>query len=71
MGGHQLLPPLYVNMTQPGLTPDLIDQFADLYGWVVDFQRLQKGDKFKVDFQKRQLVENKTVGIEDIEAAYF
>ncbi|MDN3689713.1 M23 family metallopeptidase [Cyclobacterium jeungdonense] len=61
---------LYVNMTQLGLTPDLIDQFADLYGWVVDFQRLQKGDKFKVVF-KEQLVESQTVGIEDIEAAYF
>ncbi|SHM39531.1 Peptidase family M23 [Cyclobacterium lianum] len=61
---------LYVNMTNLGLGPDLIDQFADLYGWVVDFQRLQKGDKFKVVF-KEQLVENKTVGIEDIEAAYF
>jgi murein DD-endopeptidase MepM/ murein hydrolase activator NlpD len=61
---------LYVNMTELGLTPDLIDQFADLYGWVVDFQRLQKDDKFKVIF-KEQMVENQIVGIEDIEAAYF
>jgi len=68
--GGTITSSLYVNMTSLGLTPDLIDQFADLYGWVVDFQRLQKGDKFKVVF-KEQLVENKTVGIEDIEAAYF
>jgi len=61
---------LYVNMTELGLTPDLIDQFADLYGWVVDFQRLQKDDKFKVIF-KEQVVEDQIVGIEDIEAAYF
>jgi len=61
---------LYVNMTELGLTPDLIDQFADLYGWVVDFQRLRKDDKFKVIF-KEQVVEDQIVGIEDIEAAYF
>lgn len=68
--GGTITTSLYVNMVGLGLTPDLIDQFADLYGWVVDFQRLQKGDKFKVVF-KEQLVENQTVGIEDIEAAYF
>ncbi|MBD3629730.1 peptidoglycan DD-metalloendopeptidase family protein [Cyclobacterium sp.] len=68
--GGTITSSLYVNMVGLGLTPDLIDQFADLYGWVVDFQRLQKGDKFKVVF-KEQLVENQTVGIEDIEAAYF
>ncbi|MBI0401431.1 M23 family metallopeptidase [Cyclobacterium marinum] len=61
---------LYVNMTELGLGPDLVDQFADLYGWVVDFQRLQKGDKFKVIY-KEQVVEDQIVGIEDIEAAYF
>ncbi|MEX2513501.1 MAG: peptidoglycan DD-metalloendopeptidase family protein, partial [Cyclobacteriaceae bacterium] len=68
--GGTITKSLYVNMTSLGLTPDLIDQFADLYGWVVDFQRLQKGDKFKVVF-KEQVVENQIVGIEDIEAAYF
>ncbi|MCC5937824.1 MAG: peptidoglycan DD-metalloendopeptidase family protein [Lunatimonas sp.] len=61
---------LYVNMVELGLTPDLIDQFADLYGWVVDFQRLQKGDKFKVIFNEKR-IEGNVVGIEDIEAAYF
>lgn len=61
---------LYVNMVELGLTPDLIDQFADLYGWVVDFQRLQKGDKFKVVFHEKR-IEGNVVGIEDIQAAYF
>lgn len=61
---------LYVNMTQLGLTPDLIDQFADLYGWTVDFQRLQKGDKFKVVFNEK-LVDGAVVGVDDIEVAYF
>ncbi|MFC4874106.1 M23 family metallopeptidase [Negadavirga shengliensis] len=61
---------LYVNMTQLGLTPDLIDQFADLYGWTVDFQRLQKGDKFKVVFNEK-LVDDQVVGVDEIEVAYF
>lgn len=61
---------LYVNMVELGLTPDLIDQFADLYGWVVDFQRLQEGDKFKVIFNEK-LIDDKVVGIEEIQAAYF
>lgn len=61
---------LYVNMTEIGISPDLIDQFADLYGWAVDFQRLQKGDKFKVSYSEK-VVEGNVVGIGDIEVAYF
>ncbi|SMD42079.1 Membrane proteins related to metalloendopeptidases [Aquiflexum balticum DSM 16537] len=61
---------LYVNMTELGLSPDLINQFADLYGWMVDFGSLQKGDKFKVVFSEK-VVENQTIGIGDIEAAFF
>ena len=61
---------LYVNMTEIGIGPDLIDQFADLYGWAVDFQRLQKGDKFKVSYSEK-VVEGTVIGIGDIEVAYF
>ena len=61
---------LYVNMTEIGIGPDLIDQFADLYGWAVDFQRLQKGDKFKVSYSEK-VVEGNVIGIGDIEVAYF
>ena len=68
--GGEISSSLYVNMTQLGITPDLIDQFADMYGWVVDFQRLQKGDKFKVVY-KEKVVDDHVVGITDIEAAYF
>jgi murein DD-endopeptidase MepM/ murein hydrolase activator NlpD len=68
--GGEISSSLYVNMTQLGITPDLIDQFADMYGWVVDFQRLQKGDKFKVVY-KEKVVDDQVVGITDIEAAYF
>ena len=61
---------LYVNMVEQGIGPDLIDQFADLYGWTVDFQRLQQGDKYKVVFNEK-VVDGQVVGIENIETAYF
>ncbi len=61
---------LYVNMVEQGIGPDLIDQFADLYGWTVDFQRLQKGDKYKVVFNEK-VVDGQVVGIDGIETAYF
>ncbi|AWW30506.1 peptidase M23 [Echinicola strongylocentroti] len=61
---------LYVNMTEQGITPDLIDEFADLYGWSVDFQRLQKGDKYKVVYNEK-VVDGQVVGIEPIQVAYF
>jgi murein DD-endopeptidase MepM/ murein hydrolase activator NlpD len=61
---------LYVDMVEQGVGPDLIDQFADLYGWTVDFQRLQKGDRFKVVYNEK-LVDGTVVGIEDIQTAYF
>ncbi|WP_394330355.1 peptidoglycan DD-metalloendopeptidase family protein [Nitritalea halalkaliphila] len=61
---------LYVNMTALGGGPDLVDQFADLYGWVVDFQRLQKGDAFKVVYSEK-VVDGQPVGIGEIQAAYF
>lgn len=61
---------LYVDMVKQGIGPDLIDLFADLYGWSVDFQRLQKGDKFKVQFEEK-LIDGEVVGITDIKLAYF
>ncbi|GAB3662174.1 peptidoglycan DD-metalloendopeptidase family protein [Echinicola sediminis] len=66
----QITSSLYVNMTEQGITPDMIDQFADLYGWSVDFQRLQKGDKYKVVYNER-VVEGNVVGVDDIQVAYF
>ncbi|QYH40265.1 peptidoglycan DD-metalloendopeptidase family protein [Algoriphagus sp. NBT04N3] len=61
---------LYVDMTNQGIGPDLIDMFADLYGWSVDFQSLQKGDKYKVQFEEK-LIDGQVVGITDIKLAYF
>ncbi len=61
---------LYVDMVKQNITPDMIDQFADLYGWSVDFQRLQKGDKFKVVYEEK-VIEGNVISVSDIKLAYF
>ncbi len=68
--GGSITKSLYQNMVDLGISLDLIDQFADLYGWEVDFKRLQVGDKFKVIYSEK-LVEGQVIGTGDIEAAYF
>jgi len=52
------------------ISPELTNGFVDIFAWQVDFQRLQKGDKFKLIYTERQ-VEGKPVGIESIDAIYF
>ncbi len=53
-----------------GISHELTNKFVDIFGWQVDFQRLQKGDKFKLIFQENQ-VEGVTIGIKQIEGIYF
>ena len=61
---------LYNAMVDRGISPELIDEFADLYGWSVDFQSLQKGDVFKVVFEEK-VIEDQVVSISGIHFAYF
>jgi murein DD-endopeptidase MepM/ murein hydrolase activator NlpD len=53
-----------------GITHELTNKFVDIFGWQVDFQRLQKGDKFKLIYREQQ-VEGISVGISQIDAIYF
>lgn len=53
-----------------GITHELTNKFVDIFAWQVDFQRLQKGDKFKLIYDESQ-VEGQTVGIGEIKAIYF
>jgi hypothetical protein len=57
-------------MVDKGISPELIDEFADLYGWSVDFQSLQKGDVYKVVFEEK-VIEDQVVSISEIHFAYF
>lgn len=53
-----------------GVTHELTNRFVDIFAWQVDFQRLQKGDKFKLIYEEN-LVENKPIGIGKIKGIYF
>jgi murein DD-endopeptidase MepM/ murein hydrolase activator NlpD len=53
-----------------GISHDLTNRFVDIFGWQVDFQRLQKGDKFKLIYQENQ-VEGIAIGIKQIDGIYF
>ena len=53
-----------------GISHELTNRFVDVFGWQVDFQRLQKGDKFKLIYEEAQ-VEGISVGIKQINAIYF
>lgn len=53
-----------------GISHELTNKFVDIFAWQVDFQRLQKGDKFKIIYEENQ-VEGITVGISKIGAVYF
>jgi murein DD-endopeptidase MepM/ murein hydrolase activator NlpD len=53
-----------------GISHELTNRFVDIFGWQVDFQRLQKGDKFKLIYEDAQ-VEGVPVGIKQINGIYF
>lgn len=53
-----------------GISHELTNKFVDIFAWQVDFQRLQKGDKFKLIYEEKQ-VEGVSVGINRISAVYF
>jgi len=52
------------------ISPQLTNLFVDVYGWQVDFFRLQRGDKFKIIYEEK-FVEDQSIGIGKIKAAVF
>jgi murein DD-endopeptidase MepM/ murein hydrolase activator NlpD len=59
-------------MEEQGLPTQLIyDMSDDIYAWTIDFSRLQKGDNFKVIYNKRFVEDSIYAGIESIKAAFF
>jgi len=61
---------LSATIDEMGISHELTNKFVDIFGWQVDFQRLQKGDKFKLIYEEEQ-VDGNYVGIKDIKAIYF
>lgn len=61
---------LAVTMSELGASPQLTNDFVDVFAWQIDFFRLQKGDKFKMIYEEK-LVDGEVIGIGDIKAVYF
>ncbi len=52
------------------ISHELTNKFVDIFAWVVDFQRLQKGDQFKLIYEEN-LVDEKPIGVGKILGVYF
>jgi len=61
---------LYETMQEFDLTPQLTNNFADIFAWQIDFFHLFPGDEYKVIYEDK-LVEGKSVGIGRIKGAEF
>ncbi len=53
-----------------GISHELTNKFVDVFAWQVDFQRLQKGDVFKLVYEEIQ-VEGRAIGVRNIIGIYF
>ena len=61
---------LFHTIAQLGISYELTNKFVDIFAWQVDFQRLQRGDEFKLIFEELQ-VEGKPIAIQKINGIYF
>ncbi len=61
---------LYVSIMEAGGTPQLVNELADVYAWVIDFFGLQKGDHYKLIYSTLE-VEGEPAGFGEIKAASF
>lgn len=59
-----------VTIDELGASPQLTNDFVDVFAWQIDFFRLQKGDKFKMIYEEK-VVDGEVIGIGDIKAAFF
>jgi len=62
---------LYDTMNASGYNSNLTYYLADVYAWTIDFNRLAKGDRFKVIYTELFVDDSISIGIEKIKAAYF
>lgn len=61
---------LYESMLAAGGTAQLVDMFADIYGWRLNLNHIQPGDKFKLIFEEKQ-IDGKAIGYGKLKGAYF
>ncbi len=61
---------LYVDMINNGASPLLVNELADIFGWEIDFFRVNKGDSFKVIYDEFR-IDSQLVDIGRVHGAYF
>lgn len=61
---------LYETIDNMNISRELTNKFVDVFGWQVDFQHLQKGDRFKMIYEENQ-IEGKPFDIGRILGIYF
>ncbi len=61
---------LWVTMTQNGYSPDLTARMEDALAWSIDFHHIQKGDRFKLVYE-RNYIDGQAVGVGKIHAAHY
>ena len=61
---------LYEAMIKSGASPQLVDYVADIFGWQLDFTRLQVGDQYKIIYQQK-LVGNEVAELGPVLGAEF
>ena len=61
---------LWVDMTNAGVSPELIVSLSDIYAWTVDFFGLQKGDRFRVLYEEK-LCDGDVVAVDTVRYAVF
>ena len=61
---------LWVDMTDAGVSPNLILSLSDIYAWTVDFFGLQKGDRFRVLYDEK-MCDGEVVSVDTVHYAIF
>ena len=61
---------LWVDMTDAGVSPNLILSLSDIYAWTVDFFGLQKGDRFRVLYDEK-MCDGEVVAVDTVRYAVF
>ena len=62
---------LYESLVENGASPQLVVELSTMYAWSIDFFRIQKGDTYKVIYEKRFIDDSVFVGMGQIIAANF
>lgn len=61
---------LYVSLMESNASPELAIKLSQIFAWQIDFYHLQKGDSFKVIYE-RLFIDDKFFAVGKIKAAYF